>query len=799
MENKVYKYDAFISYRHCELDKYVAVNLHKILENYDLPKTIKNKLNIEGKAFKRIFRDQEELPLSSNLEDPIIEALNDSKFLIVICSPRLKDSLWCKKEIETFKKIRGRKNILCVLVEGEPSESFPEEVLYDEKEVKQKNGKIKKEKILVEPLAADVRGNSKTEVLKKIKEEKLRLVAGMLNVDYDDLKQRHKLRKQKRIIAMSSAIACFCLFFALYTSVMLLKINKQKNTLREHQALSLSSKAIEYLDIDDRYDAVKASYQALTKFDGVSMPYTSDAEYALSESLGVYDVGSSYKSISEIKTKGVADYIKSTSDRKFAAIYDESGELTIIDTKTMSVIKTFSVNSNVFTRESFSFIGSDKLSFINEKGNINIVNLNNGKILKEFKSVDRRYISVLGNSNSNLLVYATDKSLYIYSLDDDKELNSVTVNDKYLKEIYFSLDGKYIFASSTNEGFDVNKNDYLTIHVINSESGKEVNNETFDAGYISGIVTSKNNAYLLLNNAFGSKFNMLVVSYNFIDAKVNWSKSYEGDWGTFIINSYDEKINHIAVVNYDGIRVLDGKDGSVINSTTTSSEIINIYTSKDKEIYVLFLNNGTVNFFSMDAGENIILKGKFEFNIAKYSEVAQSKNGFILLPENENRVVLYEEKYNKNMKKVDTKIDFVSDESIVVTKFEEVINKYKIKNKNLVEKIFYDTKKEILFVNYTNNDVSIYDVKTKKHLKTLENVGKVYHYFGKDKLGRTYIGDMSDSYILDKDYNKVGHIKGLVKLDNNKVIILYNGEYYSLEVYDLDALLKEAKKYISKK
>ena len=201
----------------------------------------------------------------------------------------------------------------------------------------------------------------------------------------------------------------------------------------------------------------------------------------------------------------------------------------------------------------------------------------------------------------------------------------------------------------------------------------------------------------------------------------------------------------------------------------------------------------------MDAGENIVLKGKFEFNIAKYSEVAQSKNGFILLPENENRVVLYEEKYNKNMKKVDTKIDFVSDQSIIVTKFEEVINKYKIKNKNLVEKIFYDTKKEILFVNYTNNDVSIYNVKTKKHLKTLENVGKVYHYFGKDKLGRTYIGDMSDSYILDKDYNKVGHIKGLVKLDNNKVIILYNGEYYSLEVYDLDSLLKEAKKYISKK
>ena len=43
---KQYKYDAFISYRHCELDKFVAENLHHILESYDLPKSIKEKLSI---------------------------------------------------------------------------------------------------------------------------------------------------------------------------------------------------------------------------------------------------------------------------------------------------------------------------------------------------------------------------------------------------------------------------------------------------------------------------------------------------------------------------------------------------------------------------------------------------------------------------------------------------------------------------------------------------------------------------------------------------------------------------------
>ena len=33
-EKKTFKYDAFISYRHCELDKFVAENLHKLLETY---------------------------------------------------------------------------------------------------------------------------------------------------------------------------------------------------------------------------------------------------------------------------------------------------------------------------------------------------------------------------------------------------------------------------------------------------------------------------------------------------------------------------------------------------------------------------------------------------------------------------------------------------------------------------------------------------------------------------------------------------------------------------------------------
>ena len=56
------KYDAFISYRHCELDQFAAVALHKELEAFRLPKAIQKQLQekgIEKKKIERVFRDRD--------------------------------------------------------------------------------------------------------------------------------------------------------------------------------------------------------------------------------------------------------------------------------------------------------------------------------------------------------------------------------------------------------------------------------------------------------------------------------------------------------------------------------------------------------------------------------------------------------------------------------------------------------------------------------------------------------------------------------------------------------------------
>ena len=73
-------YNAFISYRHHPDDIRVASEIHRALERFHVPASIRKKY---GKI-ERLFRDKEELPITSDLNDDIDAALRNSDYLIVI-------------------------------------------------------------------------------------------------------------------------------------------------------------------------------------------------------------------------------------------------------------------------------------------------------------------------------------------------------------------------------------------------------------------------------------------------------------------------------------------------------------------------------------------------------------------------------------------------------------------------------------------------------------------------------------------------------------------------------------------
>ena len=174
------KYRAFICYRHLPLDTAVAQKLHKMIECYRIPKDLQKN---GQKQLGLVFRDRDELPLSSDLSRDIYTALDNSDFLIVICTPDTPKSLWVRQEIEHFINVHGRERIITVLAAGTPDESIPDCITT----VHGTDGVTH-----IEPLCAYLVDENPRKVLWNLRSEFLRLAAALIGCPYDALKQRHK-------------------------------------------------------------------------------------------------------------------------------------------------------------------------------------------------------------------------------------------------------------------------------------------------------------------------------------------------------------------------------------------------------------------------------------------------------------------------------------------------------------------------------------------------------------------------------------------------------------------------------
>jgi tetratricopeptide (TPR) repeat protein len=195
------KYRAFISYSHT--DEKWAAWLHTALETYRLPKSLVGQETPFGVVPARIspvFRDRDELASATDLGEVLTQALRDSACQIVICSPAAARSHWVNEEVLTYKRLGRADRVFCLIVGGEPNakspleEAFPEAVRFK----LDASGALSREP--AEPIAADARAGKDGK-----QNAKLKIVAGMLGVGLDVLKQREHHRRQRRLAVLAAA------------------------------------------------------------------------------------------------------------------------------------------------------------------------------------------------------------------------------------------------------------------------------------------------------------------------------------------------------------------------------------------------------------------------------------------------------------------------------------------------------------------------------------------------------------------------------------------------------------------
>ena len=203
--SREFKYKAFITYAHRDEEK--ARWLRKKLESFRVPKHLVGKNSPFGPVPSRlypIFRDRDELAGAAQLGPLIEQALHDSSHLVVLCSPHAVKSRWVNEEIRMFKSMGKADRVLCLVLDGEP---MAEDVKNDPKKEclplaarRRIDAKGEITNQIHEPGAADLREDADGE-----KDGLLKVIAGLLGIGLDELKQRDMLARQRRLAWVATA------------------------------------------------------------------------------------------------------------------------------------------------------------------------------------------------------------------------------------------------------------------------------------------------------------------------------------------------------------------------------------------------------------------------------------------------------------------------------------------------------------------------------------------------------------------------------------------------------------------
>ena len=606
--NKEMRYDAFISYRHSELDKFVAEELHRQLENFKIPGSVAKKC--KKKKIKRIFRDKDELPITSNLADPILNALKDSEFLIVICSPRLKESIWCKREIENFIEMHGRENVLAVLIEGEPSESFPEELLYREKTVVNANGETTVIREPVEPLAADVRGKNKKEVKKLIKTEMLRLLASMLQCNYDDLKQRHRERKLHRMLAVAAVVGVVSLSFGTVSTVMALKIQNQKEQIDkqywealENNARMGADNALELLQEGDRIGAIAMARELLPNdLANQEIPYTAEAYFALTESVYPYAVKDVLRPVFKIKENAEISEMKLSNDQTKIYVRTKYNLLTVWDIpnkKKCLEIDLKALGSYSGYSDDVDFIGKDKLGVLGA-GEAYIFDLETGEISKQFSVEELKYsLNIVGaRKENNFLVIASD-AVAVYSAETGELLSIFEIPENLsvmMPEDFLFKGENELILTYGSMSYDEEK-EPIKILVVDYLAGTVKTEIEVPYGRLAQLDTSGDYLFVAVNGDSGEDISLfetedaMVYCYNIRTGEKIWQHEAEAEFINSIVVPY-EGYDCFLFESYAQITALEAKTGEVVGIFTFGSSIVNIFPLQTPDSYVIFTRDG---------------------------------------------------------------------------------------------------------------------------------------------------------------------------------------------------------------
>lgn len=193
-----YKYFAFISYK--SEDENWAKRLQEQIERFRLPAYLCKKNPGTPKRLKPCFRYHTDIGINQ-LKTELQKKLENSKFLIVVCSPKSAKSEWVGEEIETFIRLGRKSNIIPFIVDGTPYSGDENECYHPV--IRKHFPRFDSRETDQEILGANIHEEGQESSRIKWNKAVVKVIAKMLGLEFDELWQREKRKRIRNILLLS--------------------------------------------------------------------------------------------------------------------------------------------------------------------------------------------------------------------------------------------------------------------------------------------------------------------------------------------------------------------------------------------------------------------------------------------------------------------------------------------------------------------------------------------------------------------------------------------------------------------
>ena len=252
-----YKYFAFISFQ--SADAKDAVRLQHAIESYRLPAVLCKESNVP-RRIKPLYCYLNDMHAGEELMQELKSRMEQSRYLIVVCSPRSAKSVYVNSGIDYFISLGRRDSIIPVIVDGVPYSSNPETECFPEAlrhHFPKDPDPLKDHSIL----GINIReaGVSRRKAYDRAM---LMVVARMLQLDFDGLLLRDKQRRRKRTVFASLLALLMVLALGLtwfFSQTVDVAVQVEETTLHNEYLPPCTNMVLQlYLDKEQKTDTIAA-------------------------------------------------------------------------------------------------------------------------------------------------------------------------------------------------------------------------------------------------------------------------------------------------------------------------------------------------------------------------------------------------------------------------------------------------------------------------------------------------------------------------------------------------------------